>query len=81
MSSSDFAPFTKVLKCGCMIHAEFPLHAERNVSIEWCNLHAGAGALRNFARWIQTRSALGIPPLPEMADRVRYALEEAGDKV
>ena len=81
MSANDFAPYAKVLKCGCVLHAEFPLSFEGNVRIDLCKLHAGAGALRNLARWIETQMALGIPPYDEMKERVRYALEEAGDKV
>jgi len=78
-SPSDFAPFTKVLKCGCMINAEFPLHAEGNVSIEWCKMHAAAGALRNVVRWIHRNEPFWVP-LPEASERIVYALEEAGDK-
>jgi hypothetical protein len=78
MSASDFAPFVKILRCGCTIHAEFPLHAPDNVRIEWCRLHGGATALRNVVRWIHRNEAFWVP-LPEAEERILYALEAVGD--
>ena len=78
MSASDFAPFSKVLKCGCIIQAEFPLHADGNVAITWCRLHAAAGDLRNALRWL-SRYQDFWPLTPSADERIRQALAAVGD--
>jgi hypothetical protein len=78
VSASDFAPYSKVLKCGCILHAEFPLHVDGNVSIDWCKLHSSAGALRNVVRWLH-RVEDFWPISAECDERIRYALEQVGD--
>jgi hypothetical protein len=74
----EVGSFSKVLACGCVIHAEVPLHVPGNVSIEWCRLHQGAGALRNALRWIHRNESFWVP-LPEAEERILYALEAVGD--
>jgi hypothetical protein len=69
--------YSKALPCGCVIHAEIPLHVEGNVSIDWCQLHREAGALRNALRWIKRNEIFWVP-LPEAQERIDYALEAVG---